>query len=637
MIIKYLRHITLIIILLFQSILSWGQDNDISYDAVKEYTIANIAVTGDFTYENYIIIGFSGLSVGDKISVPGKEISSAIKRFWRQGYFSEIQIYADKIENDSVWLNIYLKQRPKINEIKFYGVKKSEQEDIEKKINIKRNDILTADLTDRIKVLSKNYFSEKGFDNAEITVVQKPDAEKGLANLDIIVDKKQKIKVHDIIVSGNNSLSITKIDNAMKKTNRPTLLNFFKSKKFIKSLYETDKNSLIEKYNEIGHRDAKILKDSVVYIDSTHVDIYLTVDEGKKYYFGNMNWSGNTVYTTDVLDAYLNIKKGDVFNQKQLDKRLNGDEDAVMSLYKDNGYLFSQVDPIESSIVGDSINFEFHLYEGKPATINNVIIKGNDRVYEHVIRREVRTRPGDIYSQNNLIRSLRDLAQLQLFNEEKLYRSDLIQPDIESGTVDIAYNLETKSSDQFEFSAGISPQGPILSVGVKFTNFAIQNLFRPSMYRIVPQGEGQTLNIKAQASGQYYQNYSISFIEPWLGGRRPNSLSAAIFYSVQTGLSERYQNAINSNLSQYYAYNNGMGRSGYTYEYDSSTRMLTLGASLGIGTRLKWPDDYFSLYTELSYQHYRLRNWYDYYFGFKNGISVPPLHILHSRVRITAN
>ena len=559
MIIKYLRHITLIIILLFQSILSWGQDNDISYDAVKEYTIANIAVTGDFTYENYIIIGFSGLSVGDKISVPGKEISSAIKRFWRQGYFSEIQIYADKIENDSVWLNIYLKQRPKINEIKFYGVKKSEQEDIEKKINIKRNDILTADLTDRIKVLSKNYFSEKGFDNAEITVVQKPDAEKGLANLDIIVDKKQKIKVHDIIVSGNNSLSITKIDNAMKKTNRPTLLNFFKSKKFIKSLYETDKNSLIEKYNEIGHRDAKILKDSVVHIDSTHVDIYLTVDEGKKYYFGNMSWSGNTVYTTDVLDTYLNIKKGDVFNQKQLDKRLNGDEDAVMSLYKDNGYLFSQVDPIESGIVGDSINFEFHLYEGKPATINNVIIKGNDRVYEHVIRREVRTRPGDIYSQNNLIRSLRDLAQLQLFNEEKLYRSDLIQPDIESGTVDIAYNLETKSSDQFEFSAGISPQGPILSVGVKFTNFAIQNLFRPSMYRIVPQGEGQTLNIKAQASGQYYQNYSISFIEPWLGGRRPNSLSAAIFYAVQTGLSERYQNAINSNLSQYYAYNNGMG------------------------------------------------------------------------------
>lgn len=621
MIIKYLRHITLIIILLFQSILSWGQDNDISYDAVKEYTIANIAVTGDFTYENYIIIGFSGLSVGDKISVPGKEISSAIKRFWRQGYFSEIQIYADKIENDSVWLNIYLKQRPKINEIKFYGVKKSEQEDIEKKINIKRNDILTADLTDRIKVLSKNYFSEKGFDNAEITVVQKPDAEKGLANLDIIVDKKQKIKVHDIIVSGNNSLSITKIDNAMKKTNRPTLLNFFKSKKFIKSLYETDKNSLIEKYNEIGHRDAKILKDSVVYIDSTHVDIYLTVDEGKKYYFGNMSWSGNTVYTTDVLDAYLNIKKGDVFNQKQLDKRLNGDEDAVMSLYKDNGYLFSQVDPIESGIVGDSINFEFHLYEGKPATINNVIIKGNDRVYEHVVRREVRTRPGDIYSQNNLIRSLRDLAQLQLFNEEKLYRSDLIQPDIESGTVDIAYNLESKSSDQFEFSAGISPQGPILSVGVKFTNFAIQNLFRPSMYRIVPQGEGQTLNIKAQANGQYYQNYSISFIEPWLGGRRPNSLSATLFYAIQTGLSERYQNAINSNLRQYYAYNNGMGRSGYTYEYDSSTRMLTLGASLGIGTRLKWPDDYFSLYTELSYQHYRLRNWYDYYFGFKNGIS----------------
>ncbi len=625
MIIKRLRHtILLFILLLLNSTTFFAQNNDvpISYDAIKDYTIADIEVTGDFTYEKYIIIGFSGLSVGEKISVPGKKISGAIKRFWRQGYFSDVQIFADKIENDSIWLNIYLKQRPRIKEIKYGGVKTSEKEDIEKKIGVKANDVLTADLIDRIKVHIKNYFSEKGFDNAEVAVIQRPDADKGFVNLDIEVDKKQKIKVRNIIAIGNNSLSITKIDNAMKKTNRPTLLNFFKSKKFIKSSYEEDKNLIIEKYNEIGYRDAKLLKDSVVAIDSTHVDIYLTIDEGKKYYFGNMDWSGNTLYPSELLNTYLNIHKGDVFNQKQLDKRLNGDEDAVMSLYKDNGYLFSQVDPVESSIEGDTINFEFRLYEGKPAQIDKVIISGNDRVYEHVIRRELRTRPGEVYSQNNLIRSLRDLAQLQLFNEEKLYQGDLIQPDIENGTVDIVYNLESKSSDQFEFSAGISPQGPILSVGVKFTNFAIQNLFKPSMYRIVPQGEGQTLNIKVQANGQYYQNYSISFLEPWLGGKRPNSLSASIYYAVQTGLSERYRNALNSNLSQYYGYyNNGLTNSGYTYEYDSGTRMLTLGGALGIGTRLKWPDDYFSLYTELSFQHYRLRNWYDYYFGFKNGIS----------------
>lgn len=605
----------------------FAQNNDeISYDAVKQYTVADIEVSGDFNYEKYIIIGFSGLAVGDKISVPGKEIASAIKRFWRQGFFSDVQIYADKIEGDSIWLNIYLMQRPKIRNISFEGVKKSEQEDIEKKINVKANDVLTADLTDRIKVHISNYYLEKGFENVEVTVLQRPDVEKGMANLDITVDKKNKVKVRNIIVNGNEALTVTQIDNAMKKTNRPTLMNFFSSKRFVRSLYKTDKQSVIDKYNEIGYRDAVIVSDSVVQVDSAHVDIYITVDEGKKYYFGDMNWSGNTLYSTDMLNAFLNIRKGDVFNQKQLDKRLNGDEDAVMSLYRDNGYLFSNVDPVEISVDGDTINFEFRLYEGKPATINNVVIRGNTRVYDHVIRREVRTRPGDIYSQNNLIRSLRDLAQLQLFDEEKLYQGDLIQPDMENGTVDIVYNLESKSSDQFEFSAGYSPQGVVLSIGVKFTNFAIQNLFRPSTYKFVPQGEGQTFNIKAQTSGQYYQNFSISFIEPWLGGKRPNSLAASMYYSIQTGLSERFSNAIRTNRNLYgygygYGYDNGTTGISDQREYDSNTRMLTFGAALGVGTRLKWPDDYFSLYTELSYQRYSLKNWYDYFFGFKNGIS----------------
>ncbi len=605
----------------------FAQNNDeISYDAVKQYTVADIEVSGDFNYEKYIIIGFSGLAVGDKISVPGKEIASAIKRFWRQGFFSDVQIYADKIEGDSIWLNIYLMQRPKIRNISFEGVKKSEQEDIEKKINVKANDVLTADLTDRIKVHISNYYLEKGFENVEVTVLQRPDVEKGMANLDITVDKKNKVKVRNIIVNGNEALTVTQIDNAMKKTNRPTLMNFFSSKRFVRSLYKADKQSVIDKYNEIGYRDAVIVSDSVVQVDSAHVDIYITVDEGKKYYFGDMNWSGNTLYSTDMLNAFLNIRKGDVFNQKQLDKRLNGDEDAVMSLYRDNGYLFSNVDPVEISVDGDTINFEFRLYEGKPATINNVVIRGNTRVYDHVIRREVRTRPGDIYSQNNLIRSLRDLAQLQLFDEEKLYQGDLIQPDMENGTVDIVYNLESKSSDQFEFSAGYSPQGVVLSIGVKFTNFAIQNLFRPSTYKFVPQGEGQTFNIKAQTSGQYYQNFSISFIEPWLGGKRPNSLAASMYYSIQTGLSERFSNAIRTNRNLYgygygYGYDNGTTGISDQREYDSNTRMLTFGAALGVGTRLKWPDDYFSLYTELSYQRYSLKNWYDYFFGFKNGIS----------------
>lgn len=614
-----------LLLLAIASINAFSQDTTavelMDYESAKEYTIADIAVTGDLTYENYIIVGFSGLSVGDKITVPGNKISDAIKKFWKQGYFSDVQIYADKITQDSIWLNIHLKQRPKIAEVNYFGIKNSEKDDIKEKLSIGRNTILSADLRDRIRVRIKDYFSEKGYENPLIEIAE-TKVEEGLVQLDITIDRREKLKVRRIIVEGNSSLSLNKIDKAMKKTNRPVLWNIFKSKKFVNSSYQNDKKSIVEKYNEIGYRDAEIVSDSVVRVDSARVDIYIKVNEGKKYYFGDLAWSGNTLYPTAVLNGYLGLSKGDVFNQQQLDKRLNQDEDAVMSLYRDNGYLFAQVDPVESSINGDTINFEFRLYEGKPATINKVIINGNDRVYEHVIRRELRTRPGEVYSQSDLMRSLRDLAQLQLFNEEKLYTGDLIQPDIENGTVDIVYNLESKSSDQFEFSAGVSPQGPVVSVGVKFTNFAIQNLFKKEMYRnVVPQGEGQTLNVRAQVNGKYYQNYSISFLEPWLGGKRPNSLSMSVYYAIQTGLSERYREALNQHLSSYYGYNYGLDNTGYTYEYDTGTRMMTIGASVGIGTRLKWPDDYFSFYTDVSYQHYRLKNWYDYYFGFSDGVS----------------
>ena len=622
MFVKNIKYAILLLLLL--PIRGFSQDSTkvslMNYETAKDYTIADIAVTGDLTYENYIIVGFSGLSVGDVVTVPGKKISEAIKKFWRQGYFSDVQIFADKVEGDSIWLNIYLKQRPKIAEINYYGVKGSEQDDLKEKLGITGNTILSDDLLDRIHVRIKEYLSEKGYEYPAIDVAQ-TKVEEGLVKLDITIERGEKIKLRRLIVNGNDNLSLNKIDKAMKKTNRPSIFNIFRSKKFITANFQNDKQSVIEKYNEIGFRDAEIVSDSIVSVDSAHVDVYMTINEGKKYYFGNMNWSGNTIYNTGILNGYLGIEKGDVFNQQQLDKRLNQDEDAVMSLYRDNGYLFAQVDPVEASIDGDTINFEFRLYEGKPATINKVIINGNDRVYEHVVRRELRTRPGEVYSQNDLVRSLRDLAQLQLFNEEKLYQGELIQPDIENGTVDIVYDLESKSSDQFEFSAGVSPQGPVLSVGIKFTNFAIQNLFKKDMYHIVPQGEGQTLNLKAQVNGKYYQNYSISFLEPWLGGKRPNSLSVGVFYAIQTGLSERYRSALNEHLASYYGYTYGMDNTGYTYEYDTGTRMMTLGASVGIGTRLKWPDDYFSFYTDLSYQHYRLKNWYDYYFGFSDGIS----------------
>ncbi|MDR0829893.1 MAG: BamA/TamA family outer membrane protein [Prevotellaceae bacterium] len=606
----------------------FAQENDttesaINYDAAKKLVIADIKVTGDITHEDYVIIGFSGLAVGQEISVPGAEITNAVTRFWKQAYYSEVQILADKITSDSIWLNISLKQRPKISQINYYGMKKSEQEDIEKKANVSRNSQLTPDLIDRVKIQIKKYFADKGFENAAVFVYQRNDPNlQGSVLLDITVDKKEKVTVHEIYATGNKALSLRKIDKAMKKTNRSTdIFNIFKSKKFIKSLYDVDKESVIAKYNEIGYRDAEITHDSVVHIDEAHVDIYMTIDEGKKYYFGDITWVGNTIYPSTILDAYLNIKKGDIYNLKQLDKRLTGDEDAVSSLYKDNGYLFFNIDPVEVSIIGDTINFEMRMYEGRPATINKVVINGNDRVYEHVVRRELRTRPGTVYSQNDLVRSLRDLAQMKLFDEEALFTNpDMIQPNMEDGTVDIVYNLQTKSSDQFEFSAGYGQQGIVLSIGIKFTNFAIQNLFKKKMYRILPQGEGQTFSIRAQANGIYYQNYSISFFEPWLGGKRPNSLSVSAYYAIQNGYSDRYKQNLYNNINSYY---NSVYGPDYTYaaEYDPSMRMLTFGASVGIGTRLKWPDDYFSLYTELSYQNYNLKKWEPYYFGFTDGVS----------------
>ena len=595
--------------------------------APRTYTLANINITGAKSYEDYILVGFSGLSVGQEIRIPGSELTSVVKKFWKQGFFSDVKIYADTIRNDSIWITIALEQLPRITKVNYYGLKKGEIEDLEKVIEAQEGKQLTTDAVDRTKIAILNYLKDKGFYDSKVYVYQKNDPEiDGNIFVDISVDKREKVKVNDIIVTGNNALSIAKIDRAMKKTNRSgKIANIFRAHKFVNKQYENDKNLLIEKYNEIGYRDAYIVHDTVVRRRDGKVDVYLDIDEGKKYYFGDIRWLGNTKYSSDYLSLMLNVKKGETYNLKTLNKRLFEDEDAVSALYKDNGYLFMQVDPVEVSVNGDSINYEMRIYEGKQATINKVIINGNDRVYEHVVRREMRTKPGSLYSQSDLIRTLRELAQLKLFDEEKIFSGVDMQPNVEDGTVDITYNLETKSSDQVEFSAGYGQSGIVLSLGLKFTNFAIQNLFKPKMYRIVPQGEGQTLSIKAQLNGIHYQNYSTSFYDPWLGGKRPNSFSMSLFYSIQTGLSQRYyENYMNTfdYYNSYYGYNDytyNYGITSYGTEYDKNVYMRTLGASVGYGTRLTWPDDYFTFFAELSYQRYHLKNWFKYYYGFENG------------------
>ena len=581
----------------------------------KNYEIAGISVTGADSYEDFVLIGFSGLAVGDKIEVPGDQITKAIKRFWKQGLFSDVKIKAQKIEGQKIWLEIALKQRPRVSEVIYNGLKKSEKEDVEVKVGIRNGSQMTPNLSDHAKTVIEKYFAEKGYHNAEVQVLQQADQDHpGYVKVAINVNKKEKTKVGKIYITGNEALTHNQINKAMKKTNDNNIINLFRTKKFVAEEYENDKAAVIEKYNEIGYRDAYIVADSVVPNpeDPTRVDVYMTISEGDKYYIRSVNWVGNTVYPYELLDATLGVKKGDVYNLKTINDRLLNDDDAVSKLYTDQGYLFFNVEPVEVNVENDSIDFEMRMYEGKPATINEINIVGNTRVYEHVVRRELYTKPGQLYSQSDIMRSLRELAQMGHFDQEKLVPD--IQPNPEEGTVDITYQLETKSSDQIEFSLGWGASGLVGSIGLKFTNFAIQNLFNKKAYRIVPQGEGQTFSINARTNGVYYTSASLSFLEPWLGGKRPNSLSVNVFFASQSGYSKRYQEAYNQLVNSYSNYYYAYGNSDYYQqlmetESDKDIYMRTFGVSIGYGKRLRWPDDYFTFYGDISYQMYMMKDW----------------------------
>jgi outer membrane protein insertion porin family len=610
----------------------------------RKYTIAGVTVTGAPNFDDYAIIGYSGLDVGRTVSVPGSEITAAIRRFVKQGLFSDVKIIASKILDDKIWLEIKLTERPRVSELNFSGVKKGEKEDLEKSIGILKDGQITPNIIDRARQVMKKYLSDKGFSNADINIYQKDDAEKpGYVIANVAIDKKAKVKVNKIIITGNTVLNQMKIDKAMKKTNeKGRWYNFFRSKKFIPEEYKNDKNLLVERYNEAGYRDAYIVKDSVVSIDEKNVNVYITVDEGDKYYFGDISWAGNTIYSTDFLNQLLKIQKGDVYNHKLLNERLTTDQnEAVSKLYTDRGYLFAQIIPVETSVNGDSINFEMRIFEGKQATINHIGITGNDRVYEHVVRRELYTKPGQLYSQSDIMRSLGELARMGHFDPESLFKNIDIKPDQENGTVDIDYNLTTKSSDQIEFSAGWGGTGFVGSVGLKFTNFAIQNLFRPKMYHVVPQGEGQTFSLNYRSGGLAYNSFSLSFLEPWLGGKRPNSLSVSFYFAQQNSYSDRFMNNMGNYYNPYsygssyggYGYGNGYDNS-YNYgqsEFDPNKYIRTFVASIGYGKRLKWPDDYFTFYGELSYQLYSMSDW-EQYMGIPDGkYHSPSLGITLSR------
>ncbi len=597
----------------------------------KTYEIAGLRVTGLQYYEDYIVIGYSGLAVGDRIEIPGNEITNAAKRFWRQGLFSKIQIKVEKICGDKAWLVFDLRQQPRISKIEYVGVKKGEKEDLETRLNLMPGNQITQNIVNRAEDIVAAYFKQKGFSNVDVRVRQTPDLSKENEMIVTIeIDKNEKIKVHKIYIDGNEVLSDNKIQRTMKKTNeKKKLVNLFRQKKFVESDYETDKALIIKKYNELGYRDARIVSDSVTKYNDKYVDVHLKVEEGKKYYISDISWAGNTIYSSEYLDLLLGMKKGDVYNQTLLNKRTMEDDDAVANLYMNNGYLFFQLVPIESKIEGDSIALEMRVMEGPQARINNIAINGNDRLYEKVIRRELRVRPGDLFSKEALQRSAREIAQTGHFDPESMDIRP--EPNPDNGTVDLIFNLTSKNSDHIELSAGWGQTGVIGKVALKFTNFSIKNLFKPSTYKgIIPQGEGQTFSISAQTNAKYYQAYSFSFLDPWFGGKRPNSLSVSAYYSRQTGVNSNFYNrnymtsgmlynSLGSYTGLYGGYNDYYQNS-IENAYDKNKFLQMAGISLGFGKRLNWPDNYFTFMAQLSYNWYHLKNW-EYLYYMNNGTS----------------
>lgn len=602
----------------------------ISYSGVpRTYEIAGIEVTGADNYDPNNIIGYTGLRVGQKIEIPGNDATAAVKRLMRQQLFAQAQLKVDKIAGDKVWLEIAIRTQPRISQVNYIGMKKGEREDLQERLQLVKGNPITPNIVNRATDIVKKYFAEKGFGNAKVTISQRPDlSEENHVIVDIIADKRDKVKVHKIYIDGNEVLTDNQLQRVMKKTNeKGKLINLFRQKKFVEQDYEDDLNRIIEKYNEKGYRDAKILADSVVPYDDKTVDVYISLEEGKKYYISDIKWVGNTVYPTDWLNGILGIEPGSVYNQKLLNKRMKDDDDAVANYYMDNGYLFYQLVPVEKNVHGDSIDLELRMFEGPQARINKVIINGNDRLYEKVIRRELRVRPGQLFSKNDLMRSAREIAQTGHFNPEAMDIRP--EPNEDDGTVDILFNLESKANDQIEFSLGWGQTGIIGKLALKFTNFSIKNLFQPDSYKgLIPQGEGQTFTISAQTNARYYQAYSLSFLDPWFGGKRPNSLSVSAYYSRQTGVNSNYYN---SNWYNPYGYGYGYGfGSNYNYNdyyqnsiqnaYDPNKLLQMAGITVGFGKRLSWPDDYFTFTTELSYNWYYLKNW-DYLYYMNNGTS----------------
>jgi outer membrane protein insertion porin family len=580
---------------------------DVDYNNPKKYYVGGIQVKGNHYFGSQQIIQITGLQKGMQVTVPSDDFSSIVNRLWMQRYFQDVSVTIDSLSasRDSAFFTIHIAERPRVSRWTFSGVRNGEKKDLQERLNLRRggefSDYVAKTSTDIIK----RFYSEKGFMKVKVDVTTSKDSI--IRNAIIVnfgVDRGQRVRIKTINFIGNDHVSDFKLAKSMKKTKSAKIYNFFSSKKFNEKEYPNDKKSLISAFNEAGYRDAHLVKDSIYYVEPGRLGIDLKVDEGNKYYFRNITWTGNSVYSTDVLNSILQIHKGDVYDMVTMQKRLQGggkqNEYDVSKMYRDNGYLFFNVTPVELNIQNDSVDVEMRISEGKQATLNNIIINGNDLTSERVVRRQVFTRPGYLFSQSDFERSIREIASLGQFDPEAITdatKGYSIIPNQANNTVDIVYNVTEKPSSQIELSGGWGGNTFVGTVGLSFNNFSTKRLLDKSAWRPVPLGDAQNLSIRFQTSGTYYTSLSASFTEPWLFGKKPTSLSVSLYYTRQT--------------DSYLVYN-----------IKSHDKMFDVyGISAGIGNRLKWPDNYFVLYNGLSWQIYKLTNWYSNYFIFDDGIS----------------
>ena len=602
----YKKTLALFLLLFIITFSSIGQIIDIDYRLPKEYIIGGVTVSGLQNEESKdLIILISDLVPGKKITIPGEDIQKAIKNLYKQGMFETIEISVVSRAANTIYLDIYIEEKDRVSSFVIEGVKKNEANSLKEKINIQTGDIITEFLIENVKNKIEKHYIDKGFHNIKVKIDQIPDTSaKGRSTLYINIDKGPRVKIEEINFEGNQVLTDKKLKKAMKDTKEKNIFNIFKSSKFILANYEKDKANIINKYAELGYKDAIILKDSIYPINNKSLKIDIYLEEGKKYYFRNITWVGNTKYSSETLNQILQIKKGDTYNEKLLQTNLFANPNGldVAALYMDNGYLFFQMNPVIVNIENDSIDIEIQIYEGKQATINKVSVIGNTVTNDRVILREVRSKPGDLFKRSDIIRTQMELAQMRFFNQEELNVN--MNPDPSAGTVDLEYVVEEISTNQIELSGGWGLGRFVGILGLVLNNFSLKNIFKKDAWRPIPSGDGQILAIRAQTNGQYYQAYSFSFMEPWLGGKKPNALSISIYHSLESnGISKKKDGTYNSEGTLL-----------------QRQEISITGASVGLGLKLKKPDDFSRLFITVNYQHYKLDKYYQV-LTFQNGVA----------------